>query len=72
MERMNRRDFIKATGLAGGALLGGIDGGKVMSKTKSSVAFVKTENRKDGIKLFPVDEKRREDRNRIREISKKG
>ena len=50
MERMNRRDFIKITGLAGGALFFGIDGGKVMSETKSSVAFVKTENRKDGIK----------------------
>jgi len=47
---MNRRDFIKATGLAGGALFFGIDGGKVMSETKSSVAFVKTENRRDGIK----------------------
>jgi uncharacterized protein (DUF362 family) len=50
MERMNRRDFIKVTGLTGGALFFGIDGGKVMSETKSSVAFVKTENRKDGIK----------------------
>ena len=69
---MNRRDFIKVTGLAGGALFFGIDGGKVMSETKSSVAFVKTENRRDGIKLFPVDEKSREDRNRIREILKKG
>jgi uncharacterized protein (DUF362 family) len=49
-ERMNRRDFIKVTGLVGGALLCGIDGGKVMSETKSSVAFVKTENRRDGIK----------------------
>jgi uncharacterized protein (DUF362 family) len=47
---MNRRDFIKVTGLIGGALFFGIDGGKVMSETKSSVAFVKTENRKDGIK----------------------
>jgi uncharacterized protein (DUF362 family) len=50
MERMNRRDFIKTAGLAGGALFFGIDGGKVMSETKSSVAFVKTENRRDGIK----------------------
>ncbi len=50
MERMNRRDFIKATGLAGGALFFGIDGGKAMSETKSFVAFVKTENRRDGIK----------------------
>jgi uncharacterized protein (DUF362 family) len=50
METMNRRDFIKTTGLAGGALFLGIDGGKVMSETKSSVAFVKTKNRKDGIK----------------------
>jgi uncharacterized protein (DUF362 family) len=50
MERMSRRHFIKLTGLAGGALFFGIDGGKVMSEAKSSVAFVKTENRKDGIK----------------------
>jgi uncharacterized protein (DUF362 family) len=50
MERMNRRDFIKVTGLAGGALFFGIDGGKVMSETNSSVALVKTENRKDGIR----------------------
>jgi uncharacterized protein (DUF362 family) len=50
MKRINRRDFIKATGLAGGALFFGIDGGKAMSETKSFVAFVKTENRKDGIK----------------------
>ena len=41
---------MKAAGLAGGALFFGIDGGKVMSETKSSVAFVKAENRKDGIK----------------------
>ncbi len=50
MDRMSRRDFIKVTGLAGGAVFFGIDGGKVMSETKSFVAFVKTENRKDGIK----------------------
>ena len=72
MERMNRRDFMKAAGLAGGPLFFGIDGGKVTSETKSSIAFVKTENRRDGIKLFPVDEKSREDRTRIREILKKG
>jgi uncharacterized protein (DUF362 family) len=50
MERMDRRDFMKVAGLAGGALFFGIDGGKAMSETKSSVAFVKTENRKGGIK----------------------
>jgi uncharacterized protein (DUF362 family) len=50
MEKMKRRDFIRVTGLAGGALFFGIDGGKVVSETKSSVAFVKTENRKDGMK----------------------
>ncbi len=72
MERMNRRDFLKISGITGGALFLGIDGGKAMSETKSSVAFVKTENRRDGIKLSPVDEKSREDRNRIREILKKG
>jgi len=41
---------MKVTGLVGGALFFGIDGGKVMSETKSSVAFVKIGNRKDGIK----------------------
>jgi uncharacterized protein (DUF362 family) len=50
MEGLSRRDFLKISGLAGGALFLGIDGGKVMSETKSSVAFVKTENRKEGIK----------------------
>jgi uncharacterized protein (DUF362 family) len=50
MEGMNRRDFIRVAGFSGGALLFGIDGGKAMSQTKSSVAFVKTENRRDGIK----------------------
>jgi len=52
MEGLSRRDFLKISGIAGGALLLGIDGGEVMSETKSSVAFVKTENRKDGIKAL--------------------
>jgi uncharacterized protein (DUF362 family) len=49
MEGLSRRDFLKISGIAGGALLLGIDGGEVMSETKSPVAFVKAENRKDGI-----------------------
>jgi uncharacterized protein (DUF362 family) len=49
---MNRRDFIKVAGLAGGALFFGIDGGKAMSQTKSSVALVKAETRKDGIRAL--------------------
>jgi uncharacterized protein (DUF362 family) len=52
MKGLNRRDFLKVSGVAGGALLLGIDGGEIMSGTKSRVAFVKTESRKDGIKAL--------------------
>jgi uncharacterized protein (DUF362 family) len=52
MGGLNRRDFLKLSGIAGGALFLGIDGREVMSETKSSVAFVKTETRRDGIKVL--------------------
>jgi uncharacterized protein (DUF362 family) len=50
MKRVSRRDFLKHTGVAGGALFLGIDGGIAMSKTASRVALVKTDNRKNGVK----------------------
>jgi uncharacterized protein (DUF362 family) len=50
MKRVNRRDFLRYTGVAGGALFLGIDGGIAMSSTASRVALVKTDNRKNGVK----------------------
>jgi uncharacterized protein (DUF362 family) len=50
MRRIDRRDFLKYTGAAGGALFLGKDGGIAMSSTASRVALVKTDNRKNGVK----------------------
>ena len=50
MKRISRRGFLKYTGVAGGALFSGMNGGIVMSSTKSHVALVKTDNRKNGVK----------------------
>jgi uncharacterized protein (DUF362 family) len=50
MERFSRRDFLKYSGAAGGALFLGMDGGLVMSSTASRVAFLKTDDRKHGVK----------------------
>jgi uncharacterized protein (DUF362 family) len=52
MKGFNRRDFLKVSGIAAGALFLGMDGGEVMSGTKSRVAFVKTESRKHGMKVL--------------------
>lgn len=49
MKRVNRRDFLKYTGVAGGALFMGI-GGVAMSKATSCVALVKTDDRRKGVK----------------------
>jgi uncharacterized protein (DUF362 family) len=49
MKRVNRRDFLRYTGVAGGALFLGIDGGIAMPKPMSRVALVKTDNRKLGV-----------------------
>ncbi|MDP2967871.1 MAG: DUF362 domain-containing protein, partial [Deltaproteobacteria bacterium] len=49
MERVSRRDFLKYTGVAGGALFMGM-GGVAMSKATSRVALVKTDDRKKGVK----------------------
>jgi len=50
MKRVSRRDFIKYTGVAGGALFLGAYGGMAMSSKASHVALVKTDNRKNGVK----------------------
>ncbi len=50
MKRVSRRDFIKYTGVAGGALFLGTYGGIAMSSRTSHVALVKTDNRKNGVK----------------------
>jgi uncharacterized protein (DUF362 family) len=52
MKGLNRRDFLKVSGITGGALFLGMEGGEVVSGTKSRVAFVKTESRKYGIKAL--------------------
>ena len=46
---VSRRDFLKYSGAASGALLFGIHGGPVMANRKSRVAFVSTEDRKSGV-----------------------
>jgi len=50
MKSVNRRDFLRYTGVAGGALFLGMDGGIAMPKPMSRVALVKTDNRKKGVK----------------------
>ena len=48
---INRRDFLKYSGAAGGALLLGMHGDLVMASPKSRVAFISTEDRKSGVSL---------------------
>ncbi len=50
MKGMSRRDFLKYTGVAGGTLFSGMNGGVAVSSTKSSVALVKTEDRGNGVR----------------------
>ena len=50
MKSVNRRDFLRYTGVAGGALFLGMDGGIAMPKPMSRVVLVKTDNRKNGVK----------------------
>jgi uncharacterized protein (DUF362 family) len=52
MGGLNRRDFLKVSGIAGGALFLRMAGGEIMAGTKSRVAFVKTESRKYGMKTL--------------------
>jgi len=46
---LSRREFLKYSAVAGGALVLGTDGGKVMASPTSRVAFVKTDDRKRGV-----------------------
>ena len=47
--KISRRDFLKVSGAAGGALLFGLHGDGVMANQKSRVAFLKTGDRKSGV-----------------------
>ncbi len=49
MARLNRRDFLKLTGMAGGAILLGLKGEEIMAAQKTAVALIKTDNRKEGV-----------------------
>jgi uncharacterized protein (DUF362 family) len=46
---ITRREFLKYSGAAGGALLIGLHGGTIMASSRSRVAFVNTEDRKTGV-----------------------
>ena len=48
---ISRRDFLKYSAAAGGALLFDLHGGLIMANTKSQVAFLSTEDRKSGVAL---------------------
>jgi uncharacterized protein (DUF362 family) len=50
MKRVSRRGFLKYSGVAGGALFLGMDGGVVMPSIVSRVALLKTDDRKCGVK----------------------
>ncbi len=50
MKRVNRRDFLKYAGVAGGSILLGMNGGEAMASPASRVALVKTDDRKKGVK----------------------
>ncbi|MGD8797442.1 MAG: DUF362 domain-containing protein [Desulfobacterales bacterium] len=47
--KINRREFLKYSGAAGGILLFGLQGDRVMANHKRRVAFLETENRKSGV-----------------------
>lgn len=49
MARMNRRDFLKLSGMAGGVVLLGIKKEETMAETKSRVVLIKTSDRKAGV-----------------------
>jgi len=50
MKRVSRRDFLKYTGIAGGAMCLGMNGGVGMARSASRVALVKTDDREKGVK----------------------
>jgi len=47
--RMSRRDFLKVSGIATGAIALGVNGGEGMAAKKSRVAFFTTEDRRAGV-----------------------
>ena len=49
MIRLNRRNFLKLTGIAGGAVLLGLKEEEIMAAKKTAVALKKTGNRKEGV-----------------------
>ncbi len=51
MNELNRRGFLKRSGMIGGALLLGMEGGSVMAKSGSPVTLMKTADRKEGVKV---------------------
>jgi uncharacterized protein (DUF362 family) len=48
---ISRRDFLKYSGAASGALLFGLHGDLIMANSKNRVAFLSTEDRKSGVAL---------------------
>jgi uncharacterized protein (DUF362 family) len=46
---ISRRDFLKCSGMAAGALMLSLEGGVAMGKSKSRVVFLETEDHKDGV-----------------------
>ncbi|MFO7739172.1 MAG: DUF362 domain-containing protein [Desulfatiglandaceae bacterium] len=46
---INRRSFLKCSGVAAGALMLGLEGGVVMGKSKSRVVFFETDDHKAGV-----------------------
>jgi uncharacterized protein (DUF362 family) len=49
MKKVSRRDFLRYTGVAGGALFLDMNGGMAMSNTTRRVVLLKTDNRKLGV-----------------------
>jgi uncharacterized protein (DUF362 family) len=49
MIRLNRRNFLKLTSIAGGAVLLGFKGEEIMAAKKTAVALKKTNDRKEGV-----------------------
>jgi uncharacterized protein (DUF362 family) len=50
MAQINRRDFLKLSGMAGGAILFGLRKEEAMAEAKSRVAFIKTGDRQSGVR----------------------
>jgi uncharacterized protein (DUF362 family) len=46
---ISRRDFLKSSGMAAGALMLGLEEGVAMGKSRSRVVFLETEDHKDGV-----------------------